>query len=212
MGSICEGFSILLIVVLATSSIMIFETARAQNTPPIPEFSINFEDRQTVTVTIKNNGYTGYFFFNIRAKDHFGDNWKEFFNANTYTSANPRGFISPSSTEITTVNLSVNYAPGSQVDFQTEVIQYRESSVWFPDPFWAQTPEGGHYEQRITHTVTSGWGNTQTITIPEPSTSSPTPPVPEFSWLMILPLFFSMLSLVFLIKRRKTSWINANHL
>jgi hypothetical protein len=191
---------------------MIFETARAQNTPPIPEFSINFEDRQTVTVTIKNNGYTGYFFFNIRAKDHFGDNWKEFFNANTYTSANPRGFISPSSTEITTVNLSVNYAPGSQVDFQTEVIQYRESSVWFPDPFWAQTPEGGHYEQRITHTVTSGWGNTQTITIPEPSTSSPTPPVPEFSWLMILPLFFSMLSLVFLIKRRKTSWINANHL
>ena len=35
------------------------------------------------------------------------------------------------------------------------------------------------------------------------NTSSPTPTVPEFSWLMILPLFLSLLFIVVLIRKRK---------
>jgi hypothetical protein len=37
--------------------------------------------------------------------------------------------------------------------------------------------------------------------------STPTPSVPEFSWLMILPLFFSLLFVVVLIRKRKASEI-----
>jgi hypothetical protein len=43
-------------------------------------------------------------------------------------------------------------------------------------------------------------------------TPTPTPTVPEFSWLVILPLFLSILSFVFLIKKRKVSGINVNNL
>lgn len=65
----------------------------------------------------------------------------------------------------------------------------------------------------------SGWSNTQTITIPETYASAspspnptPTPTVPEFVWLIILPLFLSILSFVVLIRKRKVSWVNVNNL
>jgi hypothetical protein len=46
------------------------------------------------------------------------------------------------------------------------------------------------------------------------SISSPTPTstVPEFSWLIILPLFLSVLSIAVLIRKKKVSWINVNNL
>ncbi len=193
MGKIGNGFSLLLVVVLATSSVIIFETARAQTTPPLPEFSITVETQQTVVVTINNSyEHNTYTFYNIRAKDHLSNNWTEFFDAHTYTATNPRGYISSSNSENTTVNLQINYEPGSQVDFQMEAIQYRESPVWIPDHSWAQTPEGGHYEQRYSfNTTTSGWGNTQTITIPSTNSNSisPSQTIPEFPITVILPLF-----------------------
>jgi hypothetical protein len=65
---------------------------------------------------------------------------------------------------------------------------------------------------------TSDWSSTRTITIGETSSSTsptpnptPTPSVPEFSWLMILPLFIFM-SVAVLIRKRKVSWINVNSL
>ena len=55
------------------------------------------------------------------------------------------------------------------------------------------------------------WGDIAIDAAPT-TTPTPTPPVPELSWLMILPLFLSILSFVFLIKKRKISWINVNNL
>jgi hypothetical protein len=201
MGNIDKVFSLFIFGFLAVLSLMIVETAGAQTKPSIPEFSITVETQQTVTVTIKNS-YNYYTFYNIRAKDHFSDNWTEFFDAHTYTETNPRGYISPSNTENTTINLQINYAPGSQVDFQTEAIQWGPIQVWVPEsPYpWDSTP--AHYEQRISYYGTSGWGNTQTITIPETSTS-PTHAIPEFSWLIIPPVFLSIISFVVLIRKQK---------
>jgi hypothetical protein len=54
---------------------------------------------------------------------------------------------------------------------------------------------------------TSNWSSIQTITIPA-SSSSPTPSVPEFCWLMMLPLFLSIIFIVVLFRKRK---VNDNH-
>jgi hypothetical protein len=55
----------------------------------------------------------------------------------------------------------------------------------------------------------SDWSPTQTITLSENNTSSiiPTvaPSVPEFSWLIILSLFLSILSIAVLVRSRKIS-------
>jgi hypothetical protein len=181
MDKISKHFSLFLVAFFAVLSLMLVETARTQTMPSIPEFSIKLEGQQSVTVTIKNSYEHNYYtFYNIRAKDNLGDNWTEFFDAHTYTAANPRGFISPSNSENTTVDLQINYVPGSQVDFETEAIQWRPTQVWVPEsPYpWDSTP--AHYEQRISYYGTSGWGNTQTITIPETATPiSPSPTVPE---------------------------------
>jgi len=56
----------------------------------------------------------------------------------------------------------------------------------------------------------SDWSNTQTINIStgEVSTSNspiPTPFVPEFSWLAVAPLLFSIFSVVLVVRHRKTA-------
>ena len=51
----------------------------------------------------------------------------------------------------------------------------------------------------------SDWSSMQTVTIPENNSSTPTPTVPEFSWLMILSLFLSILFIVVLFRKRKLS-------
>ena len=76
-----------------------------------------------------------------------------------------------------------------------------------------------------THIAESDWSNIQTISIPDGAvtiapyanptlissqtpipyaTTSPTPTVPEFSWLAIFPLFVSVLLIEVMLKHRKT--------
>ena len=65
-------------------------------------------------------------------------------------------------------------------------------------------------EQSVYVSQKSDWSNTQTTTIPASSispgptvpSSSPTPPVPELSWLVILPLLLSMFSVAVLLRHR----------
>jgi hypothetical protein len=104
---------------------------------------------------------------------------------------------------------------GGQIDFQ--VISFIGYSTPIEVPPNFMNP---HYTYYGNYTgQTSDWSNTQTITIPETSTSTsvspnptlsptsspnPTPFVPEFSWFMILPLLPFMLSIVVIVKLRKT--------
>jgi hypothetical protein len=159
---------------------------------------------QTVTVTIGNQYFAStiggdnyYLYYNIRAKGHFGEDWTEFYpidlyhenDPHTYELNLPYTFLSPSSSEYTEVTLPVNYPSDSQVDFQMEAILWRGFQYLVPDTTVVPVPtNSGHYEQRYAFYERSGWGNTQTISIPEqplvsesPSTSPTHSPTPSSS-------------------------------
>jgi hypothetical protein len=59
------------------------------------------------------------------------------------------------------------------------------------------TPQETTYSGQFTNYpftgAESGWSNTQTVTIGNAISTTPTPSVPEFSWLTLLPLFASAL-------------------
>jgi hypothetical protein len=219
--------TLLLITVLAVSSLIVFSSAFAQAIPKpsVPEFNVKLIDSsyvipetttidpytgQTVThpsqhveartieIRIKNvpftpfeiengsNTYSVGFFYNVRWKGHFEEEWHEVYNPNV------NGFLGRdsgietvfsrqgeySSTEglkLYYQGLIATFPPDAQVDFQVEaMIGYIHHVVAIP--FSADVFEG----------ETSGWSATQTITISESQTltpspaSTPTPTPPNF--------------------------------
>ena len=93
---------------------------------------------------------------------------------------------------------------GAQLDFQIEALVGHNSTYWYiQHPF---TPTiGGYSASAVAYDSASGWSNTQTITIGEMTSAllTPTPTVPEFPWLVILPLFLSVLCATALLSIRK---------
>ena len=168
-------------------------------------------ENKTIEVRIKNqpfepfynvNGQAINLFYNIRVKGHFEQNWTEVYQP-VY------GFPRQSSDSEYTV-LSYNWVEqgetqigsrmitlrnGAQADFQVEaMIGYVADSGPFSDRSPREYFEG----------ETSGWSNTQSITIGEASAStSPSPTVPELYWLVILPLLLSLFSVALVLRYRK---------
>jgi hypothetical protein len=210
--------TLLLITVLAVSSLIVVSSAFAQAIPKpsVPEFNVKLIDSsyvipetttidpytgQTVThpsqhveartieIRIKNvpftpfeiengsNTYTAQFYYNIRFKGHFEQEWHEAYNPNT------NGLPGRDSELETVISLQGEYSsteglkltpasagfyatfpPNAQVDFQVEaMIGYIHHVVAIP--FSADVFEG----------ETSGWSATQTITISESQTLTPSP-------------------------------------
>jgi hypothetical protein len=178
--------------------------------------------------------------YNIRWKGHFGDYWTEISsslggiyvvasNSLTQESGGKVSLVNPNA-PFTVIpfglrenNGSAYYGvllgevfDGGKVDFQVEALAgYYTTFQTTPRPW---DPRGGEYY--VFTGQASDWSNTKTISIPDGlvsiSTSptpnpTPTPSVPEFSWLMILPLFLSILSLAVLIRKRKLSGINQSN-
>lgn len=96
MGRTSKGFSILLVIILAMSSLIMVESAYAQSTPTpsVPQFSVTFVglwydstalvDNRTLVFTIKNQPFTTYkdshgneigLYYNFRVKEHSGSQW-----------------------------------------------------------------------------------------------------------------------------------------
>jgi hypothetical protein len=168
-------------------------TGQKTNTT-IPGYHV---DNKTIELTIKNQPFTSYesngqiinFYFNVRSKGHFAQNWTTLYSPdNGYVTEDPTsGYtkISYILGEDFPFASGYDLNQGGQVDFQVEALigfVARDAST-----FWA--PWGFNGE-------TSSWSNTQTLKIPEtsPSPSSnptltPTPTVPEFTTAIILPLF-----------------------
>lgn len=93
----------------------------------------------------------------------------------------------------------------NQLDMQIRAINGYSN---FTAPFIAPIPyviDPSDYPVIVVNA--SDWSQIQTIDIPA-SNFLPTPSVPEFSWLIILPLFILILSFIVLIRNRK--WINVN--
>lgn len=140
-------------------------------------------ERTSIEVKIKNQPFTPYeiqdsygnnwtinFFYNIRIKGHFSENWIELYNPSD-------GYLTQSDSQYTIISYvwggdadtimgtkMIKLPAGGQVDFQVEaMIGYVSRSgnpPWYP---WVFTGE------------TSGWSNTQTITIGESQTPTTSP-------------------------------------
>ncbi|MCW4017284.1 MAG: hypothetical protein NWF00_01150 [Candidatus Bathyarchaeota archaeon] len=165
-------------------------------TPSAPEFTVEFEahpyeeppiyeidqytgenvtvregfhvENQSAVVTIKNqpfvssfNGITYYLRYFVWVKGHFGEKWTNFCS------------LDQSSSEKTVCSKSIDYPSGAQLDFRVmAAVSHSYEEYEPPVPPFSIT---GQYVTRNATDATSEWSNTQTITIPEPSTSTSPP-------------------------------------
>jgi hypothetical protein len=168
-------------------------------------------ENRTIELIIKNQPLTSYrqngegvsFYYNVREKGHYEENWTAIYTVDNY-------FAAPSNTIYTTLTYSLdpnappwldnNLPSGGQLDFQVEaLIGYIGRTIGFAS--WYFTGQE------------SGWSNTQTVTIPASSVSpnptsiitpTSTPNVPEFPTWIILPLFAVVLLLSIVIRKKIT--------
>ena len=265
MRCLSKGFPLLLVIILAVSSLMTIESAIAQSIPkpPTPEFTVNFTrtlysvtapdpvtgenitqhfQNNTIQVKIENRPYLSsikgsqyHLFYNIRIKLNSENNWSELYPPESYynnatnfnsTALNLARTPNASTSEYTTISFydyypsyppnteigffpPFHFPPGTQLDLEVQAIIGVDSQVYIADHPTAPR-FGGHYEPAIVVDVGSDWSSIRTITIPS-SELSPTPSVPELSWLAILPLFVSILATIVKtqLRRPKTNSINS---
>jgi hypothetical protein len=180
---------------------------------------------ETVDIKIKNpptlsatlsNGSIAQLYYSIRTKGHFSDNWGES-QDNRWTTTWEDGdsftqvFASTSDyTVVTLVMGSPNdilmgyadvYIPaGGQEDFQVKASFGYQYTIY--DFLY---PTGTAF---VSYTD-SGWSGIQTIKIPTSSNSvqetSPSPTVPELSWLVIVPLLVFWVSIAVVLRYRRVS-------
>jgi hypothetical protein len=151
--------------------------------PAVPEFTLELVD-DSVQVTIQNqpiipNGDdTANIFYNIRIKDHDATDWIS--DTVPDPSKGIRGYIGEIGTSGSTTLLKsfnalhdlIGRYDSFQVDYQIEAINgyLNSSSLYGPLPMGADPNS-----QPVIIVNTSGWSNTQTITIPESQTPTPEP-------------------------------------
>jgi hypothetical protein len=189
--------AVLLIAFLAVSSLIMVESAFAQSisNPSVPEFTLKLVahpydvpptyevdpytgksvmtqegyhvENRSIEITISNQPFTMYeldngqyadFFYNISYKGNYEDNWSYYsYDQNT------NWFFRQSDSEYTVI--SFNKIPNEGLmDFrvQAQIGYYTEFYImgWIDYHFTGET---------------SGWSNTQTITIPESQAPTPSP-------------------------------------
>jgi hypothetical protein len=196
-------FSLLLIVILALSSLIMVESASAQSIPKpsVPEFTVNFVDysynvpatqsvdpytgdivthperrvvNRTIEVSIKNQPFDSKLMYNIRVKGSFSEGWTEVFHPSD-------GFPLQSDSGYTVLLFSSR---------EGDDFYYKSTSVIYA-PAGGQVDfqveaMNGKISRKIEVPVPgtgwiftgekSGWSNTQTTTNPASSTTSPTLP------------------------------------
>ena len=200
MGSLRKSFSLLVLLICVVSSLIMVKPTFAQSipTPSVPEFTLKLVGPPYLLNTtysldpntgqiVANIGYTnpysaleinvknqpfvkpfeggyGNLYYNVRIKDHNAtDNWVEAYNPNYFfpTQSNDSDYTNVGGS-IEDYNF-VGSLIGRQIDIQVEAMLggiFRKSLAF-----------GSGYEFRG---ATSGWSNTQTISIP-PNTPLTTP-------------------------------------
>jgi hypothetical protein len=99
---------------------------------------------------------------------------------------------------------------GGQVDFQVEALVGHDSQMWvIQHPLYPTI--GGYSAPAVAYDSTSGWSNTQTVTIGSTSASpSPTPAVPEFPLItiysIIIVLLVVIVSLLLYMRKRRIAF------
>jgi hypothetical protein len=150
------------------------------------------EYNRTVDVIIKNqpfkpvklDGNLASLHYNVMSKGHDED-WVENDLNQVW-----RRHVNASESAETVITIPLDFiGVAGERDFKVQA----EIGYWYYDSFRYAV---------IFNTLNEGnWSSVQTITIPA---ISPTPTVPELSWLAIIPLMASILSVVVIIRHRKT--------
>ena len=170
--------TLLLITILALSSLIVIETVFAQQSlsrRSVPEFTVTFEaQNETIIITIKNqpyvssiNGITYHLYYNIRQKEHSEDTWREL----SWSDRGSGTLVPQSDSQYTVVSYSSrSYSVGDQLDFQVQAllggfVLHQSQNPWLPDVSYFGVPAAAE----------SYWSSTQTITIEEFQTPSPQP-------------------------------------
>ena len=193
-------------------------TGKATTTTIPSQYIVNF----TLDVTILNQPFPAiingnasdlYLYYNVRIKGHFasGEDWyyqyPSFPAMPSYTSTGGTldgsyndTLPTQSNSQYTVLSFPANYTSGGEIDFQVEAL-FAYQVTTYQGNYYFKTPETFFTYQ------SSGWSQTQTFTMPASITSSstPTPTVPEFSWLVIVPLLLSMFFVAVTIRHRKTA-------
>ena len=162
-------------------------------------------ENKTTETKIKNQPFTPYqikindvnwtinFFYNIRLKGHFSQDWGYYRYYNGSSDGNLREAYD---SQYTVIPIDSYLPSEGQIDVQIEALIGYEHGVI--------SPYGVPVTARVITGEASGWSNTQTITIPETSTSlSPSPTVPEFSFLVVLILFVALPLITTILLRKK---------
>jgi len=161
----------------------------------------------TIDAIINNN--LGASYYNFAYKGHYEKDWNFFpFHPNAsngYTLADSYSVpFQASSSSYTTVALTFlpKVPENGTIDIQVQALFGNFKAV--PYGHLAPLP-APTYDFYFNGTV-SDWSNTQTFTMPATSASpSPSPTIPELSWLVIAPLLLSVFSIAIIVGHRRVS-------
>ena len=181
----------ILIAVLALSSLVIVGSVCAQSIPKpsVPEFTLQLEDDWWVRVIVQNqpiipNGQdNAWIFYDVRYKWHESANW--YHPSESNSEGNYIGEMGTSGTTEWVISTNSFYellgmSDSNQLDYQVMAINgYKNTTPTYGGPPIGHEP--GDYPVVIVNT--SGWGETQTISISAtpPLSPEPKPSVPEFT-------------------------------
>ena len=197
MGSTSKGFSLLSVVILALSSLIMVESASAQSISrqPVPEFTLEVTyftyTPNKIVITIENqpfassiNGVACQLYYNIRLKEHSEETWTE----RTWTLEGPGSLVpQTNNSRYTTVSISATaYPDNAQIDIQMQAMlgDYTTSKAPSGSPFIPDFTSFGIAADSISH-----WSNTQTVTLSNLVSPSPTTthrPMPSNSLVVFL--------------------------
>jgi hypothetical protein len=174
--SVRKGFALLLVLTLAVSSLIVVKLARASIAKPsIPEFTVKLVENRTIDVAIKNQLFVPYynassgwnisFYYNVRIKGGIIQDWTELYLVEDVPTQSDSEYtvLSYALTGENTYILGdkiIEFPAVAQVDFQVEAMIGYVHRVFNPNA----TNQLEMYPYVFTG-ETSGWSNTQTLTI-----------------------------------------------
>jgi hypothetical protein len=161
------------------------------------ELSIKNQPFTPFQLNVDGDSRTINLYYNIHIKGHYSTSWNYYQRYNGSSDGNLRQNYSSS---YTTVPINQYMPKEGALDIQIEAMVGYEVGVISSVP-------GAPGTARVIRGENSGWSNIQTVTIGETTSNStpqaPTPTIPEFSWLVIVPLLVSLFSVAVLVRYRK---------
>jgi hypothetical protein len=165
-------------------------------------------ENKSIEIVIKNqpfvnsfNGVNYRLFYNVRVKGHFSEEWDSLYRCRSFSRSSeyiPNMLAAERGSEYTIASYQADYPSGSQLDFQVEASTMYEGQVKVYSNLYDFT---GHYEPGYVLGETSGWSNTQTITINETLTTEQVNTI--LVVIVVLVIGAGLVLLVYFTKRKK---------